>query len=317
MRVSKSPSTQPPVALGCHVSSPLSAFTSSSFFHSPHSLLLTSFHFFLFHISPFFASSPAPLILSSLSSSIFPFFPSSSSPPTPVSNGGRLEKAQLLLDYGADPNLRDSRGWSLLHQCAHNGDLPLLQLAVQKGGKVSLRNNDRQLPVEHAYQRGHAPLVIYLDRQSCDLRSLCRLTIREAMGKRMYHHINTLPLPPQLKLFLNYGSPYAGFSATVVPSCPWNTQQLREASIPPNEVRDFIRENASEEFIREHSDSLRAGCVEGLVEALESLYLWEGFKRVGYEEPAARPPRYSMEPRKEEEEEEEEELEGKCCISHV
>lgn len=211
-----------------------------------------------------------------------------------------LKKAQLLLDSGADPNLPDSSGWTVVHQCAHNGDLPLLELVVRKGAKVFLRNHQGHLPVEQAALRGHAPLVRYLELQSCDLRSLCRYAIREAMGKRSYRQLDQLPLPPRLKLFLNYGSPYEGFSATVVPECPWSSSQLQEGSVRPEEVREFISENASEEFATEHRSALAGGDMGSLVEALQSLYLWESFKSLSYQEPAARPPRYPLRQRREE-----------------
>ena len=38
--------------------------------------------------------------------------------------------------------------------------------------------------------------------------------------------------------------------------------------------------------------------MEELAEMLEALYFWEAFKEVDYEEPPARPPRYSMDQHK-------------------
>ena len=212
-------------------------------------------------------------------------------------HNSRLQKAKLLLANGADPNLQDAGGWTLVHQCAHTGDIALLRIIVRWGAKVSVRNNQGHLPVEQAFHRGHTLVIRYLEQQSCDLRSLCRCAIRDAMGKRSYHRLNELPLPPGVKLFLNYGTPYKGFSVTMVPSSPWTPGELHSGRLEAGEVGRFIEEHASESFLEEHGAVLRGTDVTALVEAFQSMYLWESFKKVSYEEPAARPPRYPLEKR--------------------
>ena len=215
----------------------------------------------------------------------------------------RLQKAQLLLASGADPNLRDAGGWSLVHQCAHVGDLALLRTIVRKGARVGVCNNRGHLPVEQAFHRGHT-LVVRYQQQSCDLRSLCRCAIRDAMGKRSNRRLNELPLPSGVKLFLNYGTPFQGFSATMVPSSPWTPGDLHSGRVEAGEVERFMQEHASEVFLEQHGAVLRGMDMTALAEAFQSMYLWESFKRVSYEEPAARPPRYSLEKREDREGEE-------------
>ena len=207
----------------------------------------------------------------------------------------RLQKARLLLEHGADPSLQDTGGWSLVHQCAYSGDLALLTLCVRKGARVGVPNNQGHLPVEQAFHRGHTPLISYLEQQSCDLRSLCRWTIREAMGKRSYHRINDLPLPPGVKLFLNYGTPYLGFSATVVPPRPWSPTDLHRGKVEVGELGQFMMDHGNERFLEEHRAVLGGTDLSKLVEAFNKMYLWESFKTCDYEEPAARPPRYPLE----------------------
>ena len=233
-----------------------------------------------------------------------------------------LEKATYLLDSGANPNLPDKSGWTVVHQCAWNGDLDLLQLVVQRGARVLVKNNQGQFPVQLASIRGHQAVIRYLEFQSCDLHSVCRFSIREAMGKRTYNRINELPVPPSVKLFLNYGNPYNGWQAVVVPPSPWSQEELHQGEISKSELRAFISENASDGFLEEHSDILHAGehrvheishtvnsdgadskgdsggakseDVESLVHVFQTMYLWETFKTVDYEEPLARPPRYPL-----------------------
>ena len=210
----------------------------------------------------------------------------------------RLKKAKLLLDNGASPNVPDKHGWTVVHQCARNGDLSLLELCVMKGGNIHQRTHDNELAVDIAANRHHVHVVRYLETQSCDLKALCRLSIREAMGKRTYNRINELPIPPMVKLYLNHGNPFQGWKATLIPPSPWSDDELHTGLAKPQEVKSFICENATEEFLENHEDVLsrnESKDLQGLVSAFQSLYLWEAFKTsVDFEEQAARAPRYSM-----------------------
>ena len=216
----------------------------------------------------------------------------------------RLKKAKVLLENGADPNVADKCGWTVVHQCAQNGDLPLLQLVVRKGGNVKLCNHQNQLPVDLAAIRRHAPIVRYLELQSCDLRSVCRVSIRDAMGKRTYNRVSDLPLPSMLKLFVNHGSPYQGCEVTVIPPTTWTQEELQEGLVEACELQEFIRSNASAEFLQEHSEVINGTSTKDLIAVFQTMYLWEAFRAVGYEEPLARAPRYSLERIVREEEEE-------------
>lgn len=216
---------------------------------------------------------------------------------------GKEELTMLLLKHGADPNMTDRQGWSLLHHAAWVGDLQFIQLCIRHGnGDIRTRNCDGYLPVDLAAAKGHTHITGYLDTQSHDLRSMCRAVIRQTLGKRC-GKLDKLLLPQRLKLFLNYGIPYSGFSAVLVPPEPWSTAQLFQKEVGPEEVLEFIRANASGEFLSEHAKALedrgtkeREGPeMEELVSLFQEMYLWEAFKNVQYEEPLARPPRYSME----------------------
>ena len=233
----------------------------------------------------------------------------------------RLEKAKVLIESGTNPNNEDRFGWTVVHQCAWNGDMHLLRLCVQKGAKVNLKTKDQRLPVQLAATRGHMTIVRYLDGQSCDLKSLCRLSINEAMGKRRYNRINELPVPPRVKVFLNYSCTYPEFEATLVPPEPWTSEELHSRNISTEQIRQFICENASQEFLEEHREivgeahkggasaiaSTRKADLAELIEVFQTMYLWESFKNVKFEEPLARKPRYSMEKLKKTEDKAEEE----------
>ncbi len=203
----------------------------------------------------------------------------------------RLTIAGLLLSHGADPNTLDRFGWSMIHTCAWNDDLPLLKMCVRKGGKVNVPNYQQQLPVKMAFIRGNTEVVEYLETQSCDIKAQCRSIIRKAMTKKL-HRVKELPLPPSLRLYINYECPYDGFEATLVPEAPWSVDQLSSAN--KEDLKQFIDENASPEFLEENKDHMDS--LSELIDTFQSLYLWESFRTVNYEEPLPRAPRYSLDP---------------------
>ena len=205
-------------------------------------------------------------------------------------------KVKFLLEHGADVNLQDRAGWTVLHQCAWNGNLPLLQLLVRRGGNVSIKNSGGQQPMDLAVIRAHAPIVSYLEVQSCSLRCQCRKVIQETLGKRCPLLLNQLPLPTSLKLFVNYGNPYPGGTSLVVTPQPWEEERVRNGGVGREEVQSFIEKHASDQFLEERRVRERQVGVEELADMLQALYFWEAFKEVEYEEPPARPPRYSMDP---------------------
>lgn len=226
----------------------------------------------------------------------------------------------LLLKHGADPNSSDKCGWSLLHHAAWNGDLHFIQVCVRHGkGDIGARNVDGNMLVDLATLKGHICVMQYLDAQSCDLGSMCRGVIRQSLGKKC-GQLNKCLLPTRVKLFLNYNIPYPGFSAVLVPPTPWTPQQLYQKEVEKDDLREFIKTHASQDFILEHASKLgkdadTAGILEvagkevvatnlepkesisseeELVSLFQEMYLWEAFKSVDYEEPLARPPRYPL-----------------------
>lgn len=206
----------------------------------------------------------------------------------------RLHMAGILLSHGANPNIADKFGWTMVHTCAWNDDTSLLKMCVRKGGRVNISNKQKQLPIHLASIRGNSEVVEYLEHQSCDIKAQCRLAIRNAMGSRV-HRIRELPLPPSLRLFINHGLPYDGWEAILIPEPPWTAEQLRTGKdVSKQELREFIQANASKDFLEANCQNMSE--MSDLVDLFQSMYLWEAFdKSVNYEEPVARQPRYSME----------------------
>ena len=55
-----------------------------------------------------------------------------------ASQNGRLDMARLLLDHGADPNIKRNGLWSPLHLASANGHLKVAELLVQLGASVDV-----------------------------------------------------------------------------------------------------------------------------------------------------------------------------------
>ncbi|MDR0290798.1 MAG: ankyrin repeat domain-containing protein, partial [Treponema sp.] len=83
--------------------------------------------------------------------------------------GGSVEFAELLLDYGADPNVRNSAGISAAH-CA-NGPLSeeMLRLLAAKGARFDITDNRGDSPLMHhivrAYTVGGVAFVLDWEEQ--------------------------------------------------------------------------------------------------------------------------------------------------------
>ncbi len=98
------------------------------------------------------------------------------------------------------------------------------------------------------------------------------------VGKKFNIHLQTLPLPPQVKMFLNYYIPYPGFEVVLLPPSPWTKEELWQKKVKADELRTFMLENGSCEFIEEHKSVLESDATEGsvddeLIRAFQDMYL--------------------------------------------
>lgn len=77
--------------------------------------------------------------------------------------GGRPELVRFLLERGAQVNARDDRGFTALHRVAEQGDLPLVELLLDRGADPRV-DALGHTPVSLAEGRGHDEVVARLRR---------------------------------------------------------------------------------------------------------------------------------------------------------
>lgn len=78
---------------------------------------------------------------------------------------GDAATMRLLLEKGADPNLRQQMGYAPLHATAANGDRATTEVLLAHGADANARNDDGKTPADLADERGHGELAEWLRRQ--------------------------------------------------------------------------------------------------------------------------------------------------------
>jgi ankyrin repeat protein len=63
--------------------------------------------------------------------------------------------AKMLLDLGADPNLREQGGFTPLHVAAQNDDVETIRLLLLGGADLTLKNDDGKTALDLAMDAGH------------------------------------------------------------------------------------------------------------------------------------------------------------------
>lgn len=77
---------------------------------------------------------------------------------------GSLPVAQLLLKFGADPNVRDrTTGATPLHDAARTGFLDTVRLLVQFQADPNAKDNNSCRPIDIARQSGHIEVIDFLN----------------------------------------------------------------------------------------------------------------------------------------------------------
>ena len=68
-------------------------------------------------------------------------------------------RVALLIDKGADVNVRDSNGYAPLHTAARNRNSPIVELLAKNKADTNARDGDGFTPLDYAIGRNHVPTV--------------------------------------------------------------------------------------------------------------------------------------------------------------
>lgn len=86
----------------------------------------------------------------------------------------RLEKVELLIQYGAEVDAQDAGGWSVAHMCAWSRDMPLLEQLAKHGADFTIKNGDNNTPSDLAFIKQYTEVCDFLDRRTLSLKAKCR-----------------------------------------------------------------------------------------------------------------------------------------------
>ncbi|XP_062334278.1 ankyrin repeat and SOCS box protein 5b [Osmerus eperlanus] len=111
---------------------------------------------------------------------------------------------RLLLDAGADVQ-KGRYEDTPLHVAAQGDSEELVSLLLEFGANANARNTEQKRPLETAPPSGLAEAaLLQFEAAPRSLRQLCRLSIREQLGRRRLNLIPQLPLPSLLQLYLQH-----------------------------------------------------------------------------------------------------------------
>jgi ankyrin repeat protein len=74
-------------------------------------------------------------------------------------SNGHIEIARLLLQNGADVNVRNNYGSTPLHCAAYNGHIDILHLLFENGADLEAQSNNGERALHYAARFGHLPII--------------------------------------------------------------------------------------------------------------------------------------------------------------
>lgn len=86
-----------------------------------------------------------------------------------VAEYGKVEIMDFLIKNGADLNMKDESGWSLLHYAARRNNGKALAVLLKAGANVNIKNNEGETPLHIASQGKRFSAVRVLLKHGADV----------------------------------------------------------------------------------------------------------------------------------------------------
>jgi ankyrin repeat protein len=79
-----------------------------------------------------------------------------------AASAGHTRIVKLLLDHGADANIREQAGYTALHAAAQNGDIETIRTLLFGGADLTLKSDDGKTAMDIAMDAGHEKATLLL-----------------------------------------------------------------------------------------------------------------------------------------------------------
>lgn len=79
-----------------------------------------------------------------------------------ATSAGHVRIVKLLLESGADPNVREQSGFTALHAAAQNGDVDMIRALLFAGADLTLKSDDGKTSLDIAIDAGHERATLLL-----------------------------------------------------------------------------------------------------------------------------------------------------------
>jgi ankyrin repeat protein len=76
--------------------------------------------------------------------------------------GGHEKIVRLLLDHGADANVREQGGFTPLHAAAQNGDVEIVRALLMGGADLTIKSTSGKTAMDIAMEAGHEKATVLL-----------------------------------------------------------------------------------------------------------------------------------------------------------
>lgn len=106
----------------------------------------------------------------------------------------KYEVLKNLILMGADPNTKDSNGWTPLHYACQSGDLEAVKILVESNSKLDSYSNNKRTPLHFACSGNFPEIVEYLLNSSADPNFKDSLGCTPLHLSAKYGHVKCLSL---------------------------------------------------------------------------------------------------------------------------